>query len=689
MRRHLFAALFAVATLAPLSAAPRVIVQDAPDTYPYYYRLSHDGSHLAYVAGVWQHLFVVVDLKNECVLHQIYVPEEIVSYDFAADHKGLAFVTRTGVHWLDVDTGDLQLVAPGNYSRVAVGPGANLIGVLGQLGDPGIRSFGTPQSLGVLDRTAKTWKFKVSTPIVTEGRLASTLAFHGGEFLARGTGGDPSPMLPSLFPCDVRLDLKTGHAVITTGPMTGRFGSKLAEGKIIPPPLPKDLPEGVKIIFTEKYVLPKVLKQADEKAAMALKEREFDKVLQKVSPTTRTSYNYQPMMNRLQGDDLQLALLLHLNKKHFRSQIALLNLNRNGKITLGPTKEYKEGRLGLKDLHYVRSWEEDFSVWDLNKENLLFQLDINSKRQRYFHFFEDGTLLIDGGYIAFYPVGEKKPAWHFADSGSWHGLLRSADEEIVAVTGSGGSGRAVLLRRKDGKLLAKIPHFVSSGLAIPQALSPDAKQHALINDSTLHIFDAATGKAIVKHDIKGKASYPRVFAWSGGWFIGGYDHALTFHPKTGWGKPFPIREVMHVQEVPAAKGKRLILQDGRGRCSLVDPESNTILTEWIAGFGASSDAPPYNTLLPGGVVLRSLGMRGEVDLLDADTAQVLACIHTVPAAKDTIGFILHTPDGLWDATPGAERHVMLFDNGRVLNEEERNARRDPEAIAERIRNGFK
>jgi hypothetical protein len=95
-------------------------------------------------------------------------------------------------------------------------------------------------------------------------------------------------------------------------------------------------------------------------------------------------------------------------------------------------------------------------------------------------------------------------------------------------------------------------------------------------------------------------------------------------------------------------------------------------------------APLWNAVFAGGrAMLRPTGWVPTLELVDLRDARVLLTIHNVPIGKD-LGFIAFTPDGWWDATPGAERHVAVFDKGARVSDEARDARRNAKIIQERL-----
>jgi hypothetical protein len=67
--------------------------------------------------------------------------------------------------------------------------------------------------------------------------------------------------------------------------------------------------------------------------------------------------------------------------------------------------------------------------------------------------------------------------------------------------------------------------------------------------------------------------------------------------------------------------------------------------------------------------------------------EVVATIRGVPV-NGAIGWIAFTPDGLWDASPGADRVVEVFRDGVAGDADAKAARHDPAAIRARLKSAF-
>src|SRR5262249_23983597 len=73
--------------------------------------------------------------------------------------------------------------------------------------------FGQAAELGAYDLKEKRWRAKSATPILIE----ATVVFEGEDLLGYGLGGRVFHRAASSFPCDVRLNVKTGAAKLSRG----------------------------------------------------------------------------------------------------------------------------------------------------------------------------------------------------------------------------------------------------------------------------------------------------------------------------------------------------------------------------------------------------------------------------------------------------------------------------------------
>jgi hypothetical protein len=78
-----------------------------------------------------------------------------------------------------------------------------------------------------------------------------------------------------------------------------------------------------------------------------------------------------------------------------------------------------------------------------------------------------------------------------------------------------------------------------------------------------------------------------------------------------------------------------------------------------------------------------MGWTASVEVVDLRDNQVKLTFHNVPVGKD-LGLVVFTPDGWWDASPGAEVHVAVFQKRARLTTEARDERRNAKLIRERL-----
>jgi hypothetical protein len=91
---------------------------------------------------------------------------------------------------------------------------------------------------------------------------------------------------------------------------------------------------------------------------------------------------------------------------------------------------------------------------------------------------------------------------------------------------------------------------------------------------------------------------------------------------------------------------------------------------------SSRDAnePPLSGMAFGGRYVARLTGTAAVELLDARTLEPVASVHVLKLPED-FGWVVHTPDGHWDASPGAEKYLAVFHNGRAVRPAEARSRR--------------
>lgn len=114
------------------------------------------------------------------------------------------------------------------------------------------------------------------------------------------------------------------------------------------------------------------------------------------------------------------------------------------------------------------------------------------------------------------------------------------------------------------------------------------------------------------------------------------------------------------------------------------------MRSWIVKEGSDYVAPAGNTPWANGkAVLRNLGIRGQVDLIEAQEGKTVATFQVLPMKDKGLGYVVYTPDGYWDGSAGVEALLAVFDGERLLDGEGKLARRNPGVIEGRLRGLWK
>jgi hypothetical protein len=701
MLRCVLSLCVVVCLSAAAPAQHRVVVQEVQAARNPRLQVTPDGKLVWLVGGVNDHILQVLDPGAGAVLRQFYLPDRIEFAWVDSASRTLAVSTRSAIHLGRLTDDALEVILPGIHGAVLLDDGAHLLAVLGNVPGPKRKdvrrsSLRDERTLGIYDLAKKTWRHTQRTPIVLpsldghDNRGPSALLFHEGAILAGGVGGSVGSMIPVTFEVDVRLDLKTGKARITTGPAS-RFG-KLIEDKL---PKPKDggTPppegyEGVDFKRDPKYAYPALLTKAHAAAAAAVRKLQEEKALERFRLADPTP-DAAPMPFAVDEGRVQMAVRRYLRVAGgFGSHTAILSLTRDGKLAFGPTRETSNNPFGRGNLHVYRIQSTHTQLNDLiTGKPLLPAAVIKAEGDRDAYFLDGiGTLVQDKERLAFYKPGRDKPEWTRKGSRRRWVDVQLDDAKKALALGYGEEPiLAEILRLTDGEVLGTVPRPKDmTDNYMSMALSRDGKRLGVMKRQELRIFDTLTGKQLESH-LAPEETYGRALqSWSGGWLVSSETRSQVFDDRAKkWTTLIPFRSVGQLQEVETPKGKRFILQNYYGECCLADPAAGTVLSRWMAAeYG--SVGPRWNAVFAGGkALLRPTGWTAALEVVDLRDARVMLTIHNVPVGK-SLGFIAFTPDGWWDASPGAERHVAVFEKGVDVGEEARNKRRNAKLIQERL-----
>src|SRR5262245_28368713 len=265
------------------SADYRVVVQEAQRHRYQAVQLTPDARYAWVVTGANDHVLQVIDVAGPAVLRRFYLPDRIQSATIDTASGKLAVSTNRSIYLGSLTQEHLDEILPDVNGVVLLQEKGPVLAVLGQIPDPEKKkkvrfSYFGARALGVFDLAKKEWRFVRTTPIVVphldqrEGGGFPLLLFHEGTVLAGGIGGSVGSMIPITYSTDVRLDLTSGKAKITTGP-SSRFGKVVEEKEPnLPLPDPRDPAhdKNVEMKHDRQYGMPEPLRKAHQSYTEAI-----------------------------------------------------------------------------------------------------------------------------------------------------------------------------------------------------------------------------------------------------------------------------------------------------------------------------------------------------------------------------------------------------------------------------------
>ncbi|MFO0966227.1 MAG: hypothetical protein U0793_11675 [Gemmataceae bacterium] len=684
---------------ATAAAQPRVVVQEIQAARNPRLQVTPDGKLAWLIAGVNEHIVQIFDLETKAVLRQFYLPERIEFSSLDSKSRTLAVSTRSAIHLGRLTDDGLEEILPGVHGAVLLDEGAKLLAVLGNVPDPKRKDpirhfFMNERTLGIFDLAKKEWRHVQRTPIVSpwleaySGEGGTALLFRDGAVLAGGVGGTLGSMIPVTFNVDAHLDLKTGKTRITTGP-SARFGKIIdPPAKDKEPPEPPEGYEGVDLKHVATYAHPAPLTKAHDAGGAAVRKLWDDKTLEPFRLADAV-HDARPMPFAADADRVRIAV-----RRYQRSDavsglhVAILSLTRDGKLGLGPATKAGEnpfvrGALSSYRIQYSHTELNDLITGQPLLPPHVFKVE---KHHKDVYFLPTGTLVQEKDHLAFYKPARAKPEWtRKGPPRRWIDAQVDAAGAAVALTCGEEPILAEILRLADGKVLGTVPRPKDmTDNYMSMALSRDGKRLGVMKREELRVFDVGAGKEIDSHIVKEDTYGRSLQSWSGGWLVSSEARAQIFDDAARkWTTIIPFRSVGDLQEVDTPKGKRFVLQNYDGACCLADPATGKILSRWMAAEYGHVTARWNAVFAAGKAILRPTGWTAALEFVDLRDGRVVLTIHNVPVDKG-LGFIAYTPDGWWDATPGAERHVAVFDKGVRRDEKARNERRNAKMIEERL-----
>ncbi len=220
-------------------------------------------------------------------------------------------------------------------------------------------------------------------------------------------------------------------------------------------------------------------------------------------------------------------------------------------------------------------------------------------------------------------------------------------------------------------------------------LDPAGKRLAAHYDDRLLFIDVASGKLLSKHPVKEKNYFHFLAGLRSGWLISGSYYTRLFDEEKGWGVEVPsFHHVTSAEDLDTPAGRRLLLGNSYGAACLVDPATGKVVSRWIEASRYGRALHEGGAVAAGGrLLIRPLAWQGAAELVSLADLKTVLTIYPMAAGKE-LGWVAYTPDGLWDASPGGERHITVVGPKGFADDRARDARRDPAAIRERLRQAW-
>jgi hypothetical protein len=680
----------------PASAQWRVVVQEAGVLF---HEAADDGSLVACTAGPQSQILQVIDPKAPAVLLTHPFPETVRAVAFAPDRKSLAVSTYSGVFRVWLADGRVEEVIPGAAGLVAFDAAGKRLGVLGSIPEPGTGPARRPSlrdtdALGVYDLEGKRWAHRVETPITTGVRVV----FSGSTLLGYGKGGNPASMIPRLFYCDVQLDTVTGKAR-TRSSRTYRGRDLLLEEDWLPRGSTdkkpggeagkKDPDEG-----NPNYAAPKAVADVVLRQKALLKQADWQTLQKRLSSTPGHDLRDAHFAAVGLRDRILFGVQRIAGDCDPQVRTAVVELTRDGALRIHPSVAVagELGRVG-EVLAGMDQRGKGARVLDLTTGKTLLTLAEPRKRKTGEgpdrHFCREGLLVLRENRLALYRPGSAKPAWEQRLPKRFsRGFVLADEAPVLALACAGGEELAWFIRTSDGKLLGSAPRpaDISPHLFVPLALDPAGKRLAACPVDHLQFYEVPSGRLVGKHPVKERSYFHFLKGLRSGWLLCGSYHTRLFDEQKGWGPEVPgFADVTGAQELDTPSGRRLLLHNSYGSGCLVDPATGKVLTQWIEASARGWHEQGGSEAAAGGrALVRPLAWRGAVEVVSLAEGKVTLTVHPVVVGKE-VGWVAFTPDALWDASPGAERHVAVVGPRGLADARARDARRDPAAIRARLR----
>lgn len=668
----------------------RVTVQDAV-MHPL--AVSVDGKLVAARGEYAEAIFHVFDAETSDVLLSVHLPHAIRAAAISPDSKWCIVSTREHIYRIDLADGSYRKLLDSMDGIVTIDATGKWLAVLGDLDlKLPVRYFVRYDSsqLGVYDLTSGQWKKKIDTPI----KVRNWITFDGEKVIAAGVGGRIGTRSGrGSYVCHVELDLGTGqHQFKRDSGGEKGFG-------------PYDMPSMEPYVpFAPDYAIPPSIEKMRTSIAAVTPRSNLDQ-----ARFTAHSGGYTGSVLALVADDQRIAAVMD----HGNAKRSLLTITSTGEITTRDAQV--EAHVDVCRDRIVQQIRTQ--VIDIETGNAVTSIPYfrhSSDEKEWSQFVGSGWLVRESDRLRYYVPGHDDPLWERdfpEDLVKFTQVVHSPDGSRLAMGLRDGKATFYVVDAATGKFLMeperdpeKDPRLPVSHAAFNRDGSkllvvynrmrrekreslisrtrPDIDTTRIVHFRLIREYDIASGKVTYERELGEHEYYGSIVPTTHGWILGGDQQSLYLDEKTHTETEIPFPGIDWAEAIPGRQDEAVLVEN---RQAVITPDGQVLRT-WYDDPGRvrrQHERPQTSGVaLHGKVIARRTGT-SEIELLDTQTFNTIAWVHVIRLDQG-FDWIVYTPDGHWDASPGVEKFVLVTRNGVVTDPADVQSRRVPSLLQSRL-----
>ncbi len=537
---------------------------------------------------------------------------------------------------------------------------------------------GMPITFGTKFAVYDLAKKKVVAEAVTSITRNHAVRFHGRKAIGYGGGGVWHIVRDTSFTCEIWLDIDSGKATFAQGP--GPEGWQ--KGRPKSSAIPEVIAEHQKSFEEERIRFEDILKQ-----------RPFS-----------SGYGFVGRVALMAAkNELQAAVPVDTAT----GRMSVLSIRADGSISMAePGASYSApwpcGERLVTSQHLEVEGDRQLAVFDMRNGE---QLWVTPKRKAlnypyyWTKFLRSGFFYSIPGRMSFYTEGNPEPVWERDDLFKSEfqqprpGVRESPDGRLLAITGTD-SHKVEIIEAHSGKTvsslqLPNIPDGPAERGLQSIAFDTAGNQLAGVSGGRFWFFNVQAGQLVREGEFpQSKRFMGRIMALRDGWIVSKRSGTYVLGPDGEWSSEIAVKDVCRADAAQIAGKPGALLQTYEGEGALVDTSSGKVLETWVGLYNTGNtnglEQPPHSILaFKNRILVRMIAPQGILDLVELETMRTLCTVYPVES-QGKRGWIVHTPDGWWDASPEAEEKVIGYEGLRRMDAKALEKRRAPEKIREII-----